>query len=82
MKLSAVQMQAAAQPAAATAKRRAPRRRSPSNDNQEFLLRLQSLPEIRRNVVRRIRDELQQGTYVTQEKLDAALDPAAMAGDR
>ena len=76
MKVSAVQMQSVAAPvAAATApKRRTRRRRTTSNDNQKFLVRLQALPEVRRDVVRRIRNELHQGTYVTQEKLDAALD--------
>lgn len=63
------------QPAAATSDRRRRRGRPlrPA-DLQRFLARLQSIPAVRGDVVRRVRGDLAAGTYVTPERLDAALD--------
>ncbi len=44
------------------------------SDHARLLARLKSLPEIRQDLVSRVRDEIQAGTYETPQKLDAALN--------
>ena len=40
----------------------------------QLLSRIGELPEIREDLVARIREEIQAGTYETSDKLDAAID--------
>ena len=39
-----------------------------------FLSRLRDMPDIRTDLVERIREEIANGTYETQERLDGAID--------
>ncbi|MCA9300712.1 MAG: flagellar biosynthesis anti-sigma factor FlgM [Phycisphaerales bacterium] len=44
------------------------------SDVAYFLSRLRDMPDIRTDLVERIREEIANGTYETQERLDGAID--------
>lgn len=64
----------AAAPARETAPARADADRVEVSDMARFLSKLKELPEVRQDVVDRVRREIAAGTYDTPERLDAALD--------
>ncbi len=68
---SAVQVEAREAP-------EAPRRRGSDrvevSDMARLLSKLNEMPEVRRELVDRVRDEIDRGKYMTDEKLELAID--------
>lgn len=58
--------------------REAPRRRGSDrvevSDMARLLAKLNDMPEVRRELVDRVRDEIDRGKYMTDEKLELAID--------
>jgi negative regulator of flagellin synthesis FlgM len=59
--------------AAAPARTERPSDRVDISDRARYLSKLASLPDVRTDLVERIRREIASGTYETDEKLDAAV---------